>query len=148
MTVGRKLILDVGEFNNIKLFKDYLRIVREDRIVFGKRVGNVTDAMKEINSGNYWGVLMSSLVLSPGSKYRKYSREAKKFEGFDYPPNIWRSGGFYVVEQACNKGLITVVNAIAEGNEEIAEAKRLGARCFNGFNNMAARNIEYFQNSL
>ena len=143
-----KLILDIGEYNNIDIIKDYIEKTGEDRIVFSERAWDVTEAMKGISSGNYWGVLMSSLVLSLGSEHKKYSIAKRKFEGFDYPPYLWRSGGLYVVEQACKKGLVTVVNAIAERDEELAEAKRFGAKCFDGFSNIAERNLEYFQSRL
>ena len=144
-----KLILDIGEYNNIDIIKDYIKKTGEDRIIFSERAGDVTEAMREINSGKYWGVLMSSLVLSLGEEYEKYSLTAKKFERFDYPPNLWRSGGLYVVEQSCKKGLITVVNAIAEEEEVLTEARKLGAECFDGFSSLLApRNLEYFQNRL
>ncbi|MCK5321123.1 hypothetical protein KAJ38_00940 [Candidatus Pacearchaeota archaeon] len=147
-----KLILGIGDHNNIGRIKNYIKGVDEDRIVFSERAGaiiDVTEAMKEINSGNYWGVLMSSLVLSLGSEHKKYSITTKKFEKFDHPPYIWRSGGLYVVEQACKNGLVTVVNAIAEGPEDLTEARRLGAKCFEDFSGTnAARTLRYFKSQL
>lgn len=148
MKDSQKLILNVGGYNNIELINRYLKTSGEDRISFSEKVLDVTEAMDKINNGNYFGVLMSSLVLSLGLEHEKYSIEAKKFNRFDHPPNICRSGGLYVVEQACNKGLVTVVNAIAENDEEISETKQLGAECFKGFDNLPAKNLKYFRSRL
>jgi len=148
MVEDKKLILSIGDFYNIEVIEDYFKLRGEDRIVFGERVRDVTEAMNEIDSNKYWGVLMSSLVLPSGKDAERYNQAAKKFERFDSPPMIWRSGGLYVVEQARKKGLITVVNAIAEGLKDLREAERLGAKCFEGIHNIAEQNLEYFQSKL
>jgi hypothetical protein len=148
MAEDKKLILGVGDFYNIEAIGDYFDLRGEGRFSFGERAKDVTQAINEINSNKYWGVVMSSLVLSTGEDADKYNFAAKKFSQFDSPPMIWRSGGLYVVEQSCKKGLITLVNAIAEEPADLMEATRLGAKCFSGISHIAEQNLKYFQSKL
>ena len=148
MADDKKLILGVGDYYGIAYIGGYFEDIQENRFVVDERVANVTDAMKKIDSGNYWGVLMNSLVLHTGSQVDKYNEKAKKFAEFDYPPMLWRSGGLYVVEQACDKGLFTVVNAIDEDGMELGKATELGAKCFTNFRNFGYSTLEYFRSCL
>ena len=145
MKKDQKLILRVGELDTISYIENYPEF-RESGIIFDKGVRTVDEAITRINSRNYWGVLMASLVLRDGEEAEKYNNATSHFDKFDNPPYIWRSGGLYVIEQACKKGLITAVNPIAEEPSHIREAERLGAKCFSFINDSLTKdNLKYFQ---
>ena len=148
MADGKKLILGVGDIYVIKNLEDGFKNNGENEIIFGEKARSVTEAISEINSGNYRGVLLSSLNVRNGAEAKKYNIAAKKFEKFDNNPFSFHSSGLYVVEQACNKGLVVAVNVIAEETDALAEVERLGAKYFDknkNFNDISGEILEYFQ---
>ncbi|MDH3353353.1 MAG: hypothetical protein OEL87_02810 [Nanoarchaeota archaeon] len=147
MAKDQKLILRVGELDCISCIDG--SEFEESKIFFDEGAGTVDEAIKRINSGNYQGVLMGSLVLSNGPEAEKYNKLASHFDEFDNPPYIWRSGGLYIVEQACKKGLVAAVGLIAEDPIHLREAERLGAKCFSLLDDEPRENIlKYFQSRL
>lgn len=142
-----KKILMVGNMDMLDIFKCHFEMENENRFTMHKGVSDITDAMKELNSENYWGILMNSLVIPAGPDHKKYDEALKEFAMFDHR-NIWRSGGLYVVQQACKRGIHTVVNSVAEKDRVLKEAERLGATCIKDGKNMLLRDYEFFQSKL
>lgn len=122
----KKKILGVGnDPTDICAIAGYLSLL-DGEMYLHRIADNVTEAITEIKRGHYSGVYINSLCLPLGFESKKYSKESRKFEGFDSPPFFWYSGGLRVVEFAGESGLVTVVDGSGERNESV-EARRLGA---------------------
>ena len=148
MADRKKLVLGVGDAYVIESLEDGFKNCGENEIVFGRKVRSVTEAISEINSGNYWGVLLSSLAIRNGREAKKYKFLEKKFEKFDDGLYNFPSTGLYIVEQACNEGLVAAVNVIAEELNSLKEVERLGAKCFGNdknFYGISEEILKYFQ---
>lgn len=149
MTNDQKLILCVGNSFGSDYNKEYFELEGGGEIVVGEIARDVVRAIDGINSGNYWGLLMSSLVLPLGENEDGYSERMEKYKEFDGPGSVLRSTGFYVLEKARESGLVSVVNSVAGENIMLGEVQIPGAVCFNGLApNLCKTNLEYFQSLL
>ncbi len=149
MAKGKKLILKAGESGMFSCI-GYSSGFEKNGFYFDEDgCTDVALAIDKINSKKYWGLVMSSLVMENAVDTVKHHNELKRFGEFDNPPYIWRSGGLYVVEQACKKGLVVIVNSIAEEPMHLKKAERLGAKCFDGFySDLEEENLKYFLSHL
>ena len=98
------------------------------RFKIGGLAMDVSEAIAKINTCSYSGVLLESLVFPLGKEGDKYANAVNKFSKFDHPPHIWRSTGLYMVKYSIKNGLVCVVRGLDESEEELNEAKKLGAR--------------------
>jgi len=126
---NKKSILYVGEdLINYGLLQESFD---KEQFALTKPARNVGEAISEIESGQHWGALVWSLVFSTGPNPERYAGGMFAYKQHD-SDFLWRSSGLYIVERACQKGLITIVSKVAEPDKALVEARQLGAQIADG----------------